>query len=761
MIREKRAYIGRNTKPHRPALFLILLALCFIPSILAYDYKWEKVVPEGPNAKFYFAMDYDNRRHRIVLFGGLDPTSRNETWEFYDNNWHFIDTETKPRPVGYHAMVYDAARQCMVLFGGYSNEYGGDRNETWTYDGEDWIQQFPERKPYPRHRHAMAYDPLREKIVVYGGEFLWWGLNRTYYQDTWEWDGENWTQLFPAHNPDGPIAAKMVYHNTRQTCVWVNRLTTWEWNGIDWSEIEVEPISPTRSHYDVEYCPLNDAIILFGGDQFSDTWFFDGTDWFEIFPDYQMEARQFHKMTYDPDTEKVILYSGVEYPSDDAGNMFSWDGTDWTPVIDPVRPPACDGPALAGGIDEIGVIMFGGTRGAHKELDETWRFRGGIWTQLFPDVSPPARQWHYMAGNYNRNQVILFGGEDTDIYFFDTWVWDGENWIEQFPSAFPPSPAFSAMVYDGCRDEVVLFGGGRSVVSNDTWVWGESDWFLRNPSTRPPGRAGHGMAYDENREKVVMYGGFDGTKDLSGTWEWDGDNWTEIITNPEPANREDNMFYMTYDRREAKVVLFSVDYPVETWSWDGSSWEQLDSPIDLSACRTRGFAYSSELGKTIVFGGNNQGINSNTWAGGFIEIPDTPTPVQTSTPTGTPTPDCEQTGVTIQMPSHYFRAGDMCNCLVTVCNATETAISGHPLFVTLDVFGTFYFAPSFTVSLDNYLDAYPEFPPGETEIAVIETFTWPENAGAANGLYFYAALTDPSVTDIFGEWDSWEFGWSE
>jgi predicted outer membrane repeat protein len=126
-----------------------------------------------------------------------------------------------------------------------------------------------------------------------------------------------------------------------------------------------------------------------------------------------------------------------------------------------------------------------------------------------------------------------------------------------------------------------------------------------------------------------------------------------------------------------------------------------------------------------------------------------------------PVPDIPlKTGVKIWMPSHQFFPGDACSCKVTVCNVTGVSLSNYPLFVILSAFDNYYFAPSFT-SYDNYLNQYPSFSIGETEIIVLPEFQWPSGVGNASGLTWYAALTDPAITQLFGEMESWEFGWSE
>ncbi len=123
-------------------------------------------------------------------------------------------------------------------------------------------------------------------------------------------------------------------------------------------------------------------------------------------------------------------------------------------------------------------------------------------------------------------------------------------------------------------------------------------------------------------------------------------------------------------------------------------------------------------------------------------------------------PGCTETGVTLWMPAHSFAPGDPCACTATVCNSGATSLVNYPLFVLLDIAGTYYFAPSFT-AYDNYADIYPNFPVGETEVDVLPEFIWPDGAGTFSGCMFYGALTDPGVTALFGTMDSFFFNWTE
>ncbi len=113
--------------------------------------------------------------------------------------------------------------------------------------------------------------------------------------------------------------------------------------------------------------------------------------------------------------------------------------------------------------------------------------------------------------------------------------------------------------------------------------------------------------------------------------------------------------------------------------------------------------------------------------------------------------------VSLWMPDTYFTPGEDCSCIATVENMTDDTLSDHPLFVILDVFGSYYFGPSFS-DFDYYSRS---FPPGSEAVTVLSTFTWPQGAGSADGLMWYGALTNRNMTALFGLLGTWTFGFGE
>ena len=59
----------------------------------------------------------------------------------------------------------------------------------------DWVQMTPANSPSDRSQHAMAYDSVIQKVVLFGGR------DGSTLNDTWKYDGVDWTQVATANSP--------------------------------------------------------------------------------------------------------------------------------------------------------------------------------------------------------------------------------------------------------------------------------------------------------------------------------------------------------------------------------------------------------------------------------------------------------------------------------------------------------------------------------------------------------------------------------
>ena len=194
-----------------------------------------------PSARRSHAMAYDSARNVIVLFGGLDDATQlasSETWEWDGNAWTQRAPATSPSPRYGHTMTYDNARNTIVLFGGH-NVNGASNSETWEWDGNTWTQRTPATSPSGRSYHAMAYDSTRGISVLFGG--IQAATTGPSSSETWEWDGNTWTQRTPATSPSPRFLSGMAYDSGRDVSVLFGGQVqdfalngeTWEYTGSE------------------------------------------------------------------------------------------------------------------------------------------------------------------------------------------------------------------------------------------------------------------------------------------------------------------------------------------------------------------------------------------------------------------------------------------------------------------------------------------------------------------------------------------------
>jgi hypothetical protein len=301
------------------------------------DLDWTQRFPENfPTPRAFHASAYDSIRGVTVLFGGSGKYGHlSDTWEWNGTEWIQCFPANSPSGVYAPAMVYDSARQRIVLFGGYSYIDGPlFHNDTWEWDGTNWTQMSPGNSPQGRSRHAMAYDSARGVTVLFGGMT---GIPGTTLSDTWEWDGTNWTQHNPANKPTKRSGHAMAYDSARGVTVLFGGSgsegggdQTWEWDGTNWLQHNPVQKPPSRSTLAMAYDSNRGVTVLFGGYPYTnDTWEWNGTNWTQRIMVTSPSKRQSHTMVYDSTRGVTVLFGGYyEYQS--GGDTYKfWYGQTW------------------------------------------------------------------------------------------------------------------------------------------------------------------------------------------------------------------------------------------------------------------------------------------------------------------------------------------------------------------------------------------------------------------------------------------------
>ncbi len=309
-------------------------------------------------------------------------------------SWNQITPPTTPSFATHAGFAYDSLRKVAVRFGGSNPSLiPNARRETWEWNGADWTRIFPATSPSARAAPAMAYESARGRVLLFGGSEQF-----TKSDETWALDGSNWTQLLPANRPSKRDTA-MVYDSWR------------------------------------------DVVVLFGGQDYpafyNDTWEFDGNDWTKRTPTISPPLRGFHAMAFDPSRGVTVMFGGTDFNNSPSSQTWEWDGNEWA-----LRVPMTS--------------------------------------------TPPARVNHAMAYDFTSRRVVILGGRDTfggGNWKGDSWAWDGMDWIPVSTNGVTVREG-AVMATDCSRGTVVMHGGNAGFsYRTDTWELGTP---VAGPCAGPP-----------------------------------------------------------------------------------------------------------------------------------------------------------------------------------------------------------------------------------------------------------------------------------
>ena len=186
-----------------------------------------------------------------------------------------------------------------------------------------WIQAAPPVSMTPRGFTGPTSDFLRNRTVVFGG---WSGA--TVLGDTWEWDGATWSQATPVNSPPPRCCSYVAYDYGRARVVLFGGAVgtgastdvndTWEWDGTNWTSVTPLNSPQARRGGTLVYDPINAAVLLFGGGVgssgspiLSDTWTFDGVTWTQQTPSNVPPARWQGMVATDWSNGTVVMFGGA------------------------------------------------------------------------------------------------------------------------------------------------------------------------------------------------------------------------------------------------------------------------------------------------------------------------------------------------------------------------------------------------------------------------------------------------------------------
>jgi hypothetical protein len=529
------------------AVCLFVLVLCARPAYASNDGTFETHFALGRQGH---GSIHDPVRHRMVVMGGYRSGYQNDVWilDPAAPAWsQLVPTGTPPGARAEHSVVYDPVRDRLVLYGGTGDSTYSD---VWTLSlagTANWTRLTPAGTvPVGRYGHTAVYDPVRDRMLVFGGS-----NGTTDFNQVWALSlagGTAWSQLTASGTPpatrrdhsmiyDAGSDRLIVFGGYRQIPPSGSQRYQDLWSlslagTPTWAELFPSGTAPdARFLHSAMYDPIRRRMLMLGGDHTATPqtlWSLALTGplaWSQPSPPGpQPAARRNHTTVYDSDGDRMLLFGGNT--QENAANTWSLalgPSPSWTRLPVPHVPPLPRDDAGAV-FDSVGqrMLLIGGRENVSGQYkSDLWQLSlvsaAPLWDSLAVGDSIPAgrEQAAVVIDNANR-RVLLFGGSAAANRFNDSWslsLIGMPTWNRLLPTGTPPTARYGHTgVFDPVRKRLVVFGGYSTAYLNDVAILdvsgGTPAWIPVSPTgTAPSHRRDASAIYDPVRDRMILFGG--------------------------------------------------------------------------------------------------------------------------------------------------------------------------------------------------------------------------------------------------------------
>jgi hypothetical protein len=499
--------------------------------------------PQIPPQTMDPAAIVDPVHDRLIVYSGTSPWVPVELWQMTlagTLSWTPLVASGPHPPTRIDgAVAYDPVRARMILYGGRNGSV--DVDGVWAldlaHDPPVWSQLVPAgTAPAGRSHHTMTYDPVRDRMLVFGGVHMATGER---FQDVWALDlaiDPEWQLLAPSGTaPPARYGHAAVYDPVRDRLLihdgvngfdpyydlWALSLSgTPAWSSVTQSIGGPQP----RRYHAMCYDPIHDGLVIYGGDpnsgdDLADTWTFSfATATWTGFPGAGPGPHTLLACAYDAARARLIIETSETAPSTWA---FSLDPAAWTGLLPPADRQSPEARALHAAVrdplrDRMLVLGGVGVDRSTWALDLT---DTPAWSRVDAGGDAPLTFDHTLVFDPPRDRMLVLGGTSIGMDSPPVLSFGGSpTWSLLHPAG--PAPVDrdgTTAIYDPVRDRVLLFGGyipnmiGGGTGLNDVWqlsLGSSPAWTMLTPlGTKPVGRGYHAMVYDAAGDRLVVIGG--------------------------------------------------------------------------------------------------------------------------------------------------------------------------------------------------------------------------------------------------------------
>ena len=560
--------------------------------------KWVWERPEGiahPDLDWVRSSALDEARGRVVC---ITQGAQVRVHEWDGEKWTTKATPLSPSGREGCSVAYDPVRKTILLFGGHEYPYQGTfathYNELWEWNGTVWRQVSSANRPPPRAWAGMAVDRMRSRVVLYGGagSLLPW---YTYLRDTWEWDGIDWRRVYTKGDP-GPAAGTCLgYDETlpgrivmfgADASLGALPNETWEYDGHDWSQYWSASGPGQRVNSQMIYHRQRGALMLYGGNgsgsiKFNDMWAWSNHQWVAVATPTRPAKAERSTLSHDTTGKCVLLSTWSEYPARDQYKNSTWllTDVDWSLLEEGPIAYSVIGAVYDNARDVC--VAIGSTYENSTYATGVWEITGNVSRFVpFPAGLLP-KSSAGLAYHDRLGLTFMFGGRTgSPSPNNDLWCWDGVQWrLVTIGNAKPPPQVYARIAYDRKRDCLVNVCDSTCEV----WEWTlAGGWRVAPAIMKPAPRIAEALAYDPISQRVALLGGGAPAtfKPVWDGWYWDGQSWTPAVPQTpsvHPVGWAQTMAYVPALSGMVTVALGqdNVTSRAEAWLWQDGRWQKL------------------------------------------------------------------------------------------------------------------------------------------------------------------------------------------
>ena len=300
-----------------------------------------------------------------------------------------------------------------------------------------WHQAAPTASPTARGGAGVAYDPMTGNVLMFGGDTG--AFPSPASNQTWSYNGSTWTQLTPTASPTGKIGIELVYDSNRGVFVMYGSMNTsafggasvnqtWEFNGATWTQVFPTTTPGGLGLYGACYDSVRSKVVLYGGVSNSmfpiaanGTWEFNGTNWAQITTAGSPGPLERPAMCFHEGLGMAVLFGGIDPQIGGTDTTWLYNGTNWiAAAVSGPKPAVRTGAKLVyDNVRGVCVLTGGMDPNNGNPIVDTWEFNGASWKQVQSVTT--GRRDSMLAYVPTRQCVVQFGGITGFTYLADTW----------------------------------------------------------------------------------------------------------------------------------------------------------------------------------------------------------------------------------------------------------------------------------------------------------------------------------------------------